>query len=141
MDSGKIGVVTVLYNGERVLDDFFRSLGEQTYENFTLYVIDNHSQDRSLAKARALASAVRFETVCIAEPENWGVAKGPTSGIVRALAEGPRHLSSMAMLSTGQAVGLPVSGGVEPGISDSGRRIRGSSMRRNASFMHRPVSH
>ena len=55
MDSGKIGVVTVLYNGERVLDDFFRSLGEQTYENFTLYVIDNHSQDRSLAKARALA--------------------------------------------------------------------------------------
>ena len=43
MDSGKIGVVTVLYNGERVLDDFFRSLGEQTYENFTLYVIDNLS--------------------------------------------------------------------------------------------------
>lgn len=92
MDSGKIGVVTVLYNGERVLDDFFRSLGEQTYDNFTLYVIDNYSQDRSLAKARALASAVRFETVIIAEPENWGVAKGNNIGIARALADGCEYV-------------------------------------------------
>ena len=34
MDNKKIGIVTVLYNSEPVLEDFFRTLNEQTYKNF-----------------------------------------------------------------------------------------------------------
>lgn len=48
----KIGIVTVLYNSESVLSDFFTSLEQQTYKNFILYVIDNASPDNSLQIAR-----------------------------------------------------------------------------------------
>ena len=47
-----IGIVTVLYNSENVLEDFFRTLDRQTYRDFSLYVIDNHSPDNSLDRAR-----------------------------------------------------------------------------------------
>ena len=43
MNNKKIGIVTVLYNSESVLDDFFRTLNEQTYRNFVLYLVDNNS--------------------------------------------------------------------------------------------------
>lgn len=84
----KIGIVTVLYNSESVLEDFFNTLNEQTYKNFVLYVIDNKSTDNSLAAARSLSEEVFFKTVFFAEPKNWGVAKGNNIGIIRALADG-----------------------------------------------------
>lgn len=88
MKQPSIGIVTVLYNSESVLEDFFRTLNEQTYKNFVLYVIDNKSTDNSLAMARSLSEKVFFKTVFFAESENWGVAKGNNIGIVRALADG-----------------------------------------------------
>jgi len=84
----KIGIVTVLYNSESVLEDFFNTLNEQTYKNFVLYVIDNKSTDNSLALARSLSEKVFFKTVFFAEPKNWGVAKGNNIGIIRALSDG-----------------------------------------------------
>lgn len=88
MDEKKIGIVTVLYNSEKVLDDFFDSLKRQTYKNFILYVIDNFSPDKSLEKARNLASECSFETKFIANKENYGVAKGNNQGIIYALHDG-----------------------------------------------------
>ena len=41
----KIGVVTITYNSEHVLDDFLDSIFNQTYSNFYLYIIDNSSKD------------------------------------------------------------------------------------------------
>ncbi|MDY3914835.1 MAG: glycosyltransferase family 2 protein [Phocaeicola sp.] len=83
----KIGIVTVLYNSEKVLEDFFKSLDEQTFKDFQLYVIDNASQDNSLALCNELAQNVSFETKIFAENENWGVAKGNNIGIINALAD------------------------------------------------------
>lgn len=88
----KIGVVTVLYNSETVLGDFFRSLAIQTYKNFVLYVIDNHSPDNSLIKAKELASKCEFETVFFPEKNNWGVAKGNNIGIRQAIVDGCSHV-------------------------------------------------
>ena len=51
----KIGLVTVLYNGEEVLPEFFESLGSQTYKNYVLYVIDNSPNDVALELAKTLA--------------------------------------------------------------------------------------
>ena len=48
--SGKIGVVTVTYNSGRVLGPFLQSLVTQTYGNFLVYVVDNASQDSSIAQ-------------------------------------------------------------------------------------------
>lgn len=83
----KIGVVTVLYNSENVLDDFFRTLDAQTYRNFVLYVIDNNSADASLSKCIQLSGKVSFETKIFPEKTNWGVAKGNNIGIINALAD------------------------------------------------------
>jgi len=77
----KIGIVTLLYNSEKVLEDFFNTLNIQTYKNFKLFVIDNQSPDNSLNKARELAKSVFFETHFIANSGNYGVAKGNNQGI------------------------------------------------------------
>ena len=83
----KIGIVTVLYNSEKVLEDFFRTLDKQTFKDFQLYVIDNASHDNSLAVCNQLAQEVSFKTKIFAEKENWGVAKGNNIGIINALAD------------------------------------------------------
>lgn len=88
MEEKKIGIVTVLYNSEKVLDDFFDSLKRQTYKNFILYVIDNLSPDKSLIKAKELAKSCAFETKFIANSGNYGVAKGNNQGIIAALYDG-----------------------------------------------------
>jgi GT2 family glycosyltransferase len=84
----KIGIVTVLYNSGTVLGEYFESLDRQTFRNFVLYVIENHSPDDSLAVAERMAPKMSFPVVLIPEPENWGVAKGNNIGIARALADG-----------------------------------------------------
>lgn len=83
-----IGIVTVLYNSSGVLDDFFRSLEEQTYKDFVLYIIDNNSPDNSLEVASVLSKAVTFRSVILPQKENWGVAKGNNIGIQKALEDG-----------------------------------------------------
>jgi GT2 family glycosyltransferase len=83
----RIGIVTVLYNSESVLEDFFASLRQQTYDNFLLYVVDNNSPDLSLYKSKVLAKTVSFETIFIENSENYGVAKGNNQGIEAALAD------------------------------------------------------
>lgn len=84
----QIGIVTVLYNSESVLDEFFDTLNKQTYRNFILYVIDNKSPDNSLAKSQELAQKHSFKTVIIANENNDGVARGNNIGIKQALKDG-----------------------------------------------------
>jgi GT2 family glycosyltransferase len=85
--SEKIGVVTVLYKSETVLNDFFSTLNQQSYDNFILYVIDNKSPDESLSLSKQLAKTVFFETKFIENDDNYGVAKGNNQGIEAALAD------------------------------------------------------
>jgi GT2 family glycosyltransferase len=85
METEKIGIVTVLYKSETVLDDFFRTLNEQSYKNFILYVVDNKSPDNSLDKGKEFAKSVWFETKFIENDDNYGVAKGNNQGIEAAL--------------------------------------------------------
>jgi GT2 family glycosyltransferase len=86
--SEKIGIVTVLYNSESVLKEFFETLDKQTYKNFILYVVDNLSPDGSLNLSKKLAKSYKFETVIIENEANYGVAKGNNIGIRRALEDG-----------------------------------------------------
>lgn len=85
MSNSKIGIVTVLYQSETVLPDFFDSLAKQTHKHFILYVIDNKSPDNSLNLARKLATEVSFQTEIIANDDNYGIAKGNNIGIQKAL--------------------------------------------------------
>lgn len=81
----KIGIITVLYNSESVLYDFFKTLNEQTYKDFTLYIIDNASTDNSVRISYELAEKVSFKCVFFEEKQNWGIAKGNNIGISAAL--------------------------------------------------------
>jgi GT2 family glycosyltransferase len=81
----KIGIVTVLYNSETVLAEFFETLDKQTYKNFVLYVVDNLSPDHSLELSKKLSKIHQFKTKIIENNANYGVAKGNNIGVLKAL--------------------------------------------------------
>jgi len=87
-----IGVVTVLYNSESVLEDFFRTLEEQTYRNFALYIVDNKSLDASFSLAHELSEGVSFRCVFLPQESNTGVAAGNNVGIKSALSDGCEYV-------------------------------------------------
>jgi len=85
----KIGAVTVLYNSESVLDDFFRCFAAQTYKKIVLYIVDNNSPDDSLIRAKKLSKKYKnIKAVFIENSENVGVARGNNQGIKAAIADG-----------------------------------------------------
>lgn len=83
--SGKIGVVTVTYNSQSVLQDFFDSLAGQSYRNFVVYLVDNASRDNSVRMAQERED---IPIVVIASDNNCGVAEGNNLGIRAALEGG-----------------------------------------------------
>jgi len=84
-DVSRLGVVTVTYNSAGVLDGFLASVRSQTYDNFTLYAIDNASRDATLEKL----STCRDERIkVIANLENVGCAGGYNQGTRAALGDG-----------------------------------------------------
>lgn len=88
----KIGLVTVLYNSEKVLDEFYDSLNKQEFKDFCLYVINNNSPDKSLEKSKKLAENVFFNSIFIDNKENYGVAKGNNQGINAAINDGCEYI-------------------------------------------------
>jgi GT2 family glycosyltransferase len=87
-----IGIVTVLYNSEDVLDDFFASLARQDQRDFKLYVIDNSATTAGIDKARRLADLHRIESETVFNAANVGVAKGNNQGIRMALRDGCKYV-------------------------------------------------
>lgn len=85
ISSGKIGIVTVTYNSEPVLREFFESLAKQTLRSFVVYAVDNASADNTLD---ILERQSDVSVVTIANPDNRGVAEGNNQGIRAALADG-----------------------------------------------------
>lgn len=92
MSTKKIGIVTVLYNSEKVLFDFFETLNQQLFKDFVLYVVDNKSPDNSLSVAKKLAKDVFFETCFIENSQNDGIAKGNNLGINKAFEDGCEYI-------------------------------------------------
>jgi GT2 family glycosyltransferase len=80
-----IGIVTVLYNSNEVLPDFFTSLAAQTGVRFRLYVIDNSAADSGLQISRTLAEQYGVDARFIFNNANLGVATGNNQGIRMAM--------------------------------------------------------
>jgi GT2 family glycosyltransferase len=81
---GKIGVVTVLFNSDSVLEDFFDSIDRQDYCDYIVYCVDNESKDDSVSQC--VAKAGRY--VVIENGQNLGVAAGNNIGTKAAIADG-----------------------------------------------------
>jgi len=91
-ESRLIGIVTVLYNSDEVLPDFFSSLAAQSGVRFRLYVIDNSATDSGAQISRRLAAENGIDSVVVFNNANAGVARGNNQGIELALAEGCTHV-------------------------------------------------
>jgi GT2 family glycosyltransferase len=82
----KIGLVTVLYNSDEVLEDFFRTISYQDYKNYELYLIDNSESAKTdetilmLSEKYPLSAFKHIKT-----GENIGVAAGNNIGIKQAI--------------------------------------------------------
>lgn len=87
-----VGIVTVLYNSDAVLPDFFASLALQHEVPFRLYVIDNSSSDSGTQLSRELAQQCGIDVRVLFNNANLGVAKGNNQGIDMALADGCSHV-------------------------------------------------
>ena len=84
-----LGLVTVLYKSDEVLEDFFRSLSIQTYTDYHLYLIDNSPSPATEALIGRLAKQYAIPAYThIQNDGNYGVAKGNNMGITPALEAG-----------------------------------------------------
>lgn len=90
MADGTIGVVTVLFGGDDVIDDFFASLALQTDVALKVYVIDNNPTPALTDRCRELAAGHGLDAECVFVGENVGVARGNNIGIEHALRDGCR---------------------------------------------------
>ena len=81
----KIGLVTITYNSENVLDRFLHSALKQSFDEFMIYIIDNNSSDNTL-KLLQKYDDPRIKIVI--NESNFGVAKANNQGIKLALNDG-----------------------------------------------------
>ena len=82
MVSKKVGLVTVTFNSEKVLDGFIDSIIKLSHDNFNLYIIDNASADKTLYLLEEHDDK-RFKIT--ANQSNTGVAAANNQGILQAL--------------------------------------------------------
>lgn len=85
MAESRIGVVTVTYNSGAVIEGFMQSMMSQTYASYHLYIVDNASEDGTVAYLSNCSDArIRL----IGNPDNRGIAAGNNQGIEAALRDG-----------------------------------------------------
>lgn len=141
-----IGIVTVLYGSEDVVDDFFASLARQDDVRFKVYVIDNSATPATLDRCRALAARYGIDAEFVFNGNNAGVARGNNQGIALALRDRCRWVllanndtefaagvlrALRAPLEQGESVATPkmLYAGAEPLIWYAGGRIDSWTMR------------
>lgn len=92
-DMPRLGLVTVLYKSDEVLEDFFRSLHMQSYRDFHLYIIDNSPSEATDAIISDCSGRYPLPGMTHIRSEgNIGVAAGNNRGIRAALHAGCSHV-------------------------------------------------
>jgi len=86
----KVGLVTITFNSEEVIEGFMNSVNAQDYPNYCLYVVDNNSKDNTLKIVDALGD--KNKVVTIKNDFNNGVAGGNNQGILKALKDGCEYV-------------------------------------------------
>lgn len=88
-----IGLVTVLFKSDSVLEGFFKSLAEQTFQDYHLYLVDNSANAATNELIEKLTSTYAIQSFThIKNEANIGVAAGNNVGITLALTAGCSHV-------------------------------------------------
>jgi GT2 family glycosyltransferase len=82
----KIGLVTITFNSEKVIEGFLDSVSKQDYKNFVLYIVDNDSKDGTIPAIEKHIGNINHQL--IKNASNIGVAAGNNQGIKRAMEDG-----------------------------------------------------
>lgn len=84
----KLGLVTVLYKSDDVLEDFFKSIANQHYKQYLLLMIDNSPCDETRCLIESLNNVYKLSLLHIEMESNIGVAAGNNVGINAAFNNG-----------------------------------------------------
>lgn len=88
----KVGLVTVLFHSDNVLEGFISSLSNQTLDDYYLYIIDNtvnKETDKLLYDLLVCYGITKY--VHLRNPGNYGVAKGNNQGIELSISDGNEY--------------------------------------------------
>lgn len=84
-----LGLITVLYKSDDVLEDFFSGLSRQTFKDYKLYIIDNSANEKTAVLINELKQRFPLPDVEYTDSGgNIGVAAGNNRGIEKALQDG-----------------------------------------------------
>ncbi|HWB26128.1 MAG TPA: glycosyltransferase family 2 protein [Chitinophagaceae bacterium] len=82
----KIGLVTVLYKSDELLEDFFKSIATQDYKNCEIYLIDNTPSPATREVIKKMQEKFELNNITHIEcSKNVGAAAGNNIGIELAL--------------------------------------------------------
>lgn len=87
-----VGIITVVTNEKGNLENFFHSLLNQTYKNFTLYFVDNNSSDGSFDFFKKLNANNDINVKYTRLNYNSGFSGGSNKGAEIAVNDGCRYL-------------------------------------------------
>lgn len=87
-----LGIITVVTNEKQNLKDFYLSLAEQTFKDFTIYFVDNNSTDGSIDYFNELNKTNRLDVKYIRLDYNSGFSGGCNSGAENAIKDGCKYL-------------------------------------------------
>ena len=87
MKDVSIGLVTILFNSDDVLEDFFKSLSIQTFKNFKLYLVDNSFKSKSFELINNYLEKYNLNNISyhINSGSNVGIAEGNNIGIRKSI--------------------------------------------------------
>ena len=78
-----LGIIIANWNGEKLIDKCLKSLNEQTFKDFKIYIIDNDSKDNSNKIINYYKSKLNIELTNL--DHNSGFAKANNIGIKQAI--------------------------------------------------------
>lgn len=88
----KIAVLVVTHNERNNISNLFKSLSEQTYNNFKIFIIDNNSKDDTLKVVNNLNNTYKFEVEIIKLKEDTGYTFANNIGANNAIKQGYPYL-------------------------------------------------
>jgi GT2 family glycosyltransferase len=88
----ELGIITVVTNEKLNLKDFYTSLAQQTFKDFTVYFVDNNSADGSIEYFKDLNSSNVLNVKYIRLDYNSGFSGGCNIGAENAIQDGCKYL-------------------------------------------------
>lgn len=74
MNNQKVSIITPLYNSEEYIAETIDSVLAQSYTNFEMIIIDDHSQDNSVNIVKSYTD-LRIQLICMKENKGAGIAR------------------------------------------------------------------